>query len=166
MFFWNSLAFSVIQRMLAIWSLVPLPFLKTSLNVWKFTVHILLKPGLENFEHYFTSMWDECNCAVLSISQFSALEVGNSMPQPGLPFTVSQGRYQCVCKAVFPSGASSYGSTSRLIQVVGSIQLCSIGELRSPFPCWLFSSHPFSCFPHGPCQPTWSSPSHTTNLLI
>ena len=31
-------------------------FSKTSLNSWKFMVHILLKPGLENFEHYFTSM--------------------------------------------------------------------------------------------------------------
>ena len=31
-------------------------FSKTSLNIWKFTVHILLKPGLENFEHYLTSM--------------------------------------------------------------------------------------------------------------
>ena len=31
-------------------------FSKTSLNIRKFTVHILLKPGLENFEHYFTSM--------------------------------------------------------------------------------------------------------------
>ena len=31
-------------------------FSKTSLNIWKFRVHILLKPGLENFEHYFTSM--------------------------------------------------------------------------------------------------------------
>ena len=31
-------------------------FSKTSLNLWKFTVHLLLKPGLENFEHYFTSM--------------------------------------------------------------------------------------------------------------
>ena len=40
-------------------------FSKTSLNIWKFMVHILLKPGLENFEHYFTSMWDECNCAVV-----------------------------------------------------------------------------------------------------
>ena len=29
---------------------------KSSLNIWKFTVHILLKPGLENFEHYFVSM--------------------------------------------------------------------------------------------------------------
>ena len=31
-------------------------FSKTSLNIWKFTVHVLLKPGLENFEHYFTIM--------------------------------------------------------------------------------------------------------------
>ena len=31
-------------------------FSKTSLNIRKFTIHILLKPGLENFEHYFTSM--------------------------------------------------------------------------------------------------------------
>ena len=55
------------------WSGVPLPslndpadvgnlisgssdFSKTSLNIWKFMVHLLLKPGLENFEHYFTSM--------------------------------------------------------------------------------------------------------------
>ena len=40
-------------------------FSKSSLNIWKFTVHILLKPGLENFEHYFASLWDECNCAVV-----------------------------------------------------------------------------------------------------
>ena len=40
-------------------------FSKSSLNIWKFTVHVLLKPGLENFEHYFASMWDECNCAVV-----------------------------------------------------------------------------------------------------
>ena len=31
-------------------------FSKSSSNIWKFTVHVLLKPGLENFEHYFTSM--------------------------------------------------------------------------------------------------------------
>ena len=40
-------------------------FSKTSLNIWKFTVHALLKPGLENFEHYFISVWDECSCAVV-----------------------------------------------------------------------------------------------------
>ena len=31
-------------------------FSKTSLNIWKFMVHVMLKPGLENFEHYFTSV--------------------------------------------------------------------------------------------------------------
>ena len=31
-------------------------FSETSLDVWKFMVHVLLKPGLENFEHYFTSV--------------------------------------------------------------------------------------------------------------
>ena len=31
-------------------------FSKTSLNIWKFTVHELLKPGLENFQHYFASL--------------------------------------------------------------------------------------------------------------
>ena len=40
-------------------------FSKTSLNIWKFMVHVLLKPGSENFEHYFTSVWDECNCALV-----------------------------------------------------------------------------------------------------
>ena len=40
-------------------------FPKSSLNIWKFAVHVLLKPGLKNFEHYFASVWDECNCAVV-----------------------------------------------------------------------------------------------------
>ena len=40
-------------------------FSKTSLNIRKFTVHMLLKSGLENFEHYFARVWDECNCAVV-----------------------------------------------------------------------------------------------------
>ena len=40
-------------------------FSRSSLNIWKFTVYILLKPDLENFEHYFANMWDECNCVVV-----------------------------------------------------------------------------------------------------
>ena len=43
-------------------------FSKTSFNIWNFTVHIRLKPGLENFEHYFTSRRDECNCVVFEHS--------------------------------------------------------------------------------------------------
>ena len=40
-------------------------FSKSGLNIWKFRVHVLLKPRLENFELYFASVWDECNCAVV-----------------------------------------------------------------------------------------------------
>ena len=65
MFFWNSLAFyhdpADVGNLISGSS----AFSKTSLNIWKITVHILLKPGLKNFEHYFTNMWDECNCVVV-----------------------------------------------------------------------------------------------------
>ena len=41
-------------------------FSKSSLYIWKFSVHVLLKPNLENFEHYFDDgMKNECNCAVV-----------------------------------------------------------------------------------------------------
>ena len=49
MFFWNSLAFLImdVDNLISGFS----AFSKTSLNIWKFTVHVLLKTGLENFEH-------------------------------------------------------------------------------------------------------------------
>ena len=40
-------------------------FSKSSLNIWEFTVHVPLKPGLENFEHYFASVWNECNGVIV-----------------------------------------------------------------------------------------------------
>ena len=40
-------------------------FSKSSLNIWKFMVHLLLNPGLGNFELFFASMWDECKCVVV-----------------------------------------------------------------------------------------------------
>ena len=64
MFFWNSCFLddpADVDNLISGSS----AFSKTSLNIWKFTVHVLLKPGLENFEYYFTSVWDECNCAVV-----------------------------------------------------------------------------------------------------
>ena len=42
-------------------------FSKSSLYIWKFLVHILLKPSLEDFEHNLTSMWNEHNCKVVCI---------------------------------------------------------------------------------------------------
>ena len=64
MFFWNSLAFLTVQWMLAVWSLVPLPFLNPAWTSGS-SCHVLLKSGLENFEHYFASLWDECSCEVV-----------------------------------------------------------------------------------------------------
>ena len=65
MFFWNSLAF--FDDPANVGNLVSgsSAFSKTSLNIWKFMLHILLKPELENFEHSFASVWDECNCEVV-----------------------------------------------------------------------------------------------------
>ena len=43
----------------------PTAFTKCSLYIWNFSVHGLLKPNLENFEHAFTSVWDDCHCVVV-----------------------------------------------------------------------------------------------------
>ena len=40
-------------------------FSKSSLNIWKFMAHVMLKPGLDNVEHFFASVWHECNCVVV-----------------------------------------------------------------------------------------------------
>ena len=40
-------------------------FSKSILKIWNFSFHVLLMPSLENVEHYFASVWDECNCAVV-----------------------------------------------------------------------------------------------------
>ena len=40
-------------------------FSKSSLNIWKFSVHVMLKHGLEDFEHNHTSMGDKCSCLVV-----------------------------------------------------------------------------------------------------
>ena len=52
-------------------------FSKSSLNILKFMVHVLLKPGLENFEHYFASVWGEYNYAV--VWTFWRLEISSKM---------------------------------------------------------------------------------------
>ena len=64
MVFWNSCFFN---NPMDIANLISgsSAFSKASLTIWKFTVQVLLKPGLENFEHYFASVWNECNCVVV-----------------------------------------------------------------------------------------------------
>ena len=65
LFFWNSLAFSMMQRVLPIWSLVPLQFLNPAWTSGSSRFTYWLKPTLENFQHYFANVWNECNCAVV-----------------------------------------------------------------------------------------------------
>ena len=62
--FLEYLAFSMIQQMLAILSLVSLPFLNPAWTSGS-SCFTYLKSGLGNFEHYFSSVWDVCNCAVV-----------------------------------------------------------------------------------------------------
>ena len=59
-------------------------FSKYSLNIWNLMVHVLLKPGLENFEHYFTIVWDECNCVVVWRFFFIAFLWDENWPFPVL----------------------------------------------------------------------------------
>ena len=66
-------------------------FSKTSLNIWKFTVHVLLKPGLENFENYFTGVWDECNCTVVWAFFSIAFLWDWNENWPFFPFQLSNG---------------------------------------------------------------------------
>ena len=47
------------------WIIGSSAFSKSSLNIWKFSVHVLLKPHLENFEHCFAGVWDKCNCVII-----------------------------------------------------------------------------------------------------
>ena len=55
-------------------------FSKTSLNIWKFTVHVLLKPGLENFKYYLTSVWDMISLYMLAVTSV----VSSSLQPSGL----------------------------------------------------------------------------------
>ena len=54
----------MIQQMLAIWSLVPVSS-KPSLDIWTFSVHIMLKCSMQDFEHDLSSMGDEYNCPMV-----------------------------------------------------------------------------------------------------
>ena len=64
-------------------------FSKSSLNIWKFSVHILLKTSLENFEHYFASMWNECNCVVVW-TVFGIAFLGNGVKIDSSPVATTE----------------------------------------------------------------------------
>ena len=64
MFFWSYLAFLWSNRcwQFDLWFLC---LSNSSLYIWKFSVYVLLKPSLKNFEQHFASIWNELNCVVV-----------------------------------------------------------------------------------------------------
>ena len=85
-------------------------FSKSSLNIWKIMVHILLKPGLENFEHCFTCMGDKCNmclsqCVCLSHSVCSNILLCVCLSQCVLCLSL----YVCVSLSMYVSLSSCEG---------------------------------------------------------
>ena len=128
-------------------------FCKPSWDIWKFLVHIMLKPSMQDFKHDLTSMGDECNCPMVS-TFFSAALLGNwdeGWPFPvlwpllGLPdlLTYWMQNPQCnfsidhllisMCKAV--SCVIEKGYLLRLVHSLGrnSVSLCST-SFCSPRP--------------------------------
>ena len=79
-FVWNFLAFSVIHWILGVWSAYP-AFSKSSSYIWKFLVHVLLKPGLEN---YFASIWIECRTLKICTSSIRIWNSSVGIPSPPL----------------------------------------------------------------------------------
>ena len=97
-------------------------FSKSSLYIWKFSVHVMLKPGLKDFEHYLASMWDECNCAVVSTF------FGIALLGIGMKTEVFQSCGHCwvfqICWQLLPG--KSYGWRS--LGVLQSIGLHRVGH--------------------------------------
>ena len=115
MFLWNYLAFSMIQWILAIWSLVLLPFLNSAWTSGSFLVHVLLKPHLENFEHYYTSMWEECKClVVLTFFGIAFLwDWNENWPFPGLwPLLSFQICWNIECNTFTASSFKTWNSSA------------------------------------------------------
>ena len=142
-----SCFFSIIQQMLEIWSLVPLPFLNL---VWRsggswFTYCWSL--ASENFEHYFASLWDECNCVVL--------EWNTTGPFPVLWPLLSFPNLLAYWVHTFTASSSGF----EIAQLLPCCCCCC---------CWVSSVVSDSVWPHR-WQPTglphpWDSPGKNTGV--
>ena len=93
-------------------------FSKTSLNVWKFMGHVLLKPGLENCEHDFTSVQDECKCAVVwAFFSISFLwDLNENRPFPVLwPLLSFPNCWHIECSTFTASSFRIWNSSTRIL---------------------------------------------------
>ena len=84
-------------------------FSKSSLNIWKFMVHVLLKPGLKNFEHHFANVWDVCNCAVWTFLGIAVLWDWNVTPLLSFPIC-----WHIECSTFTASSFRIWNSSTRI----------------------------------------------------
>ena len=135
MFFRNFLVFSYDPTDFGNLTSGSFAFSKSSLNIWKFLVHVLLKPSLENFEHSFTSLWDECICAEVWI--FFGVALLCDWNENGLfsvlwPLWVFQICWHIECSNLTTSSFRIWNSSARipqpllalLIMMLPKAQLC------------------------------------------
>ena len=123
-------------------------FSKSSFNIWKFMVHILLKPGLENFEHYFAGMWDECNCVVVEYS--FVLVIANTFFQqhkkrlytwtspdgqyhPQINYIPCSWRWSSSIQSANTRPGADYGSDHELLIATFRLKLKKVGKTTRPF---------------------------------
>ena len=88
-------------------------FSKSSLYIWNFLVHVLLKPGLKDFEHYLASRWNECNCVVVWTFLGIALlwDWNGNWPFPVLwPLLICSNVLPCWCSILTSSSFKIWNS--------------------------------------------------------
>ena len=109
-------------------------FSKSSLNIWNVMIHIVLKPGLENFEYYFTCVWDKCNICVSQCVCVSHSVCWN------ISLCVCLSLYVCVslrvCFSLFVCGCLSLSVFSQ--RNTESVFLCASVYVSL---MWLYMSH-------------------------
>jgi len=103
---------------------------KSSLWIWKFSVDVLLKHSLKDFDYYFASMWNECRCAVVwtffQLVQFSRSVISNSL----WPHRLQHTRLPCpsptprVCSNLCPSSQWYHPTISSSVIPLSSCLQC------------------------------------------
>ena len=87
-------------------------FSNSSLYIWKFSVHVLLKPSLKDFEHYLASMWNECNCVVIWIFFVIVLLWDGMKTDLSSPVATAECHCSTLIKSSFRNWNSSAGIPS------------------------------------------------------
>ena len=138
-------------------------FSKSNLNIWMFLVHVLLKPHLENFEHYFASVWDECNYVVV-------------WTFVGIAFLWEENGYKYMCgwvpslspetittlfvNLLFPNGASLVAQKVKNLPAMRDTQVQSLGQEDTLEKGMATHSSILSCLENSTDRGAWRATVH------